>query len=210
MDETDEEADFLALIGMKPSKKPKAAPAPVPEPVTEPEPTPTPTPKPKPTTQKLVTAPAPAPEPKVVIKSQPSPRVTAAQVEQPRLNENEIMSKLEKIEIPKGLARELVISGHALYAIKESKTSVFGKESVERRLERVNPPEGIFLAEDFIPRILVENGVVQAIEFLKESADKGTSVEPLKEEMVSHLRDLVGTFKPGKAKESTKSSKKEK
>jgi hypothetical protein len=211
MDETDEEADFLALIGMKPIKKPKAAPAPEPvaEPITEPEPTPAPKPKSKATTQKMVTAPAPAPEPKVVIKSQPSPRVTAAQVEQPRLNENEIMSKLEKIEVPKGLARELVISGHALYAIKESKTSVFGKENVERRLERVNPPEGIFLAEDFIPRILVENGVVQAIEFLKESTDKDiSSVEPLKEEMVSHLRDLVGTFKPSKERESTKSSKK--
>lgn len=214
MDETDEEADFLALIGMKPSKKPKAAPAPAPEtvtePVTEPEPTPKPTPKPKPTAQKLVTAEAPAPEPKVTIKTQPSPRVTTAQVEQPRVNENEIMAKLEKIEVPKGLARELVISGHALYAIKESKTSVFGKESFEKRLERVNPPEGIFLAEDFIPRILVENGVVQAIEFLKESTDKDVSVEPLKEEMVSHLRDLVGTFKPSKAKQSTGRSKKEK
>jgi len=213
MDETDEEADFLALIGMKPSKKPKVAPAPAPEPViepvTEPQTTPTPKPKAKTTTQKLVTT--PAPEPKVVIKSQPSPRVTTAQVEQPRLNENEIMAKLEKIEVPKGLARELVISGHALYAIKESKTSVFGKASVERRLERVNPPEGIFLAEDFIPRILVENGVVQAIEFLKESTDTDiSSIEPLKEEMVAHLRDLVGTFKPGKEKESTKSSKKEK
>jgi hypothetical protein len=210
MDETDEEADFLALIGMKPSKKPKAAPVPVsaPEPVIETvtEPEPTPTPKIKATTPKIVTT--PTPEPKVIVKSQQSSRVTATQVEQPRLNENEIMAKLEKIEVPKGLARELVISGHALYAIKESKTSIFGKENVERRLERVNPPEGIFLAEDFIPRILVENGVVQAVEFLKENPNVDiSSIEPLKEEMVSHLRDLVGTFKSSKGKESTRSKK---
>lgn len=210
MDETDEAADFLALIGMKPNKKPKTAPAPAPEPGIEPvtEPEPNPTPKTKATTQKMVTT--STPEPKVIIKSQPSPRVTATQVEQPRLNENVIMAKLEKIEVPKGLARELVISGHALYAIKESKTSVFGKENVERRLERVNPPEGIFLAEDFIPRILVENGVVQAVEFLKENPNVDIStIEPLKEEMVSHLRDLVGTFKSGKGKESSRSKKEE-
>lgn len=211
MDESDEVADFLALMGMKPSKKPKEVEAPTQEPViTEPtmEIEPTPTPKTKTTTQKPVTTTVQTPEPKVTVKSQPSHRVTAAQVEQPRVNTNEIMAKLEKIEVPKGLVRELVISGHSLYAIKESKTSIFGKENIERRLEPVNPPEGIFLAEDFIPRIIVENGVVQAVEFLKENPNMDiSSIEPLKEEMVAHLRDLVSTFKPAKGKESTRSKK---
>lgn len=199
MDETDEEADFLALIGMKPTKKPKPIIQGPLETSTQnqasmPETTPTPATAPTP-------APAPTPTPKVVVRSQPRTTVTAARVERAGLNEDEIMAKLDKIEVPKGLTRELVISGHMLYAIKESKTSIFGKENVERKLERVNPPEGIFLAEDFVPRVLVENGVVQAIEFLKESPDIDVSaIEPLKEEMVSHLRDLVSSFKLSKEK----------
>lgn len=205
MDEADEAADFLALMGMKPSKKPKEVTAPTQEPVVEP--TIEPTPKTKTVTQKPVTTTVQAPEQKVIVKSHSS-KVSATQVEQPRVNENEIMAKLEKIEVPKGLVRELVISGHKLYAIKESKTSIFGKENIERRLEPVNPPEGIFLAEEFIPRIIVENGVVQAIEFLKENPNVDiSSIEPLKEEMVSHLRDLVSTFKSSKGKESTRTKK---
>jgi hypothetical protein len=203
MDESDEEADFLALIGMKPSKASKiistsveGAPIPVTSPTPEPEPTP------------ITVEPPPEPEPKVVVKTQPHPKVTVAQpkvtVAQPEpniLSEDEIMTRLDKIEVPQGFVRELVISGHSLYAVKESKTSIFGKESIERKLERVNPPEGIFLAEDFIPRVLVENGVVQAVEFLKESPDIDySSIEPLKEEMVAHLRDLVGAFKREKEK----------
>ncbi|MFB0561745.1 MAG: hypothetical protein ACETWM_11105 [Candidatus Lokiarchaeia archaeon] len=193
MDETDEEADFLALIGMKPTKKPK----PIVQGSIE---TPTQASLPEVTPTQIAT-PTPESKPKIVVRSQPRPTATAAHVEKPGLNEDEIMAKLDKIEVPKGLVRELVISGHMLYAIKESKTSIFGKESVERKLERVNPPEGIFLAEDFVPRVLVENGVVQAIEFLKESPDIDISaIEPLKEEMVSHLRDLVSSFKLGKEK----------
>jgi len=210
MDESDEEADFLALIGMKPSKASKListsverAPIPVTSPTPEPEPSP------------ITVEPPPEPEPKVVVKTQPQPKVTVAQpkvtVAQPKvtvaqpepniLSEDEIMARLDKIEVPQGFVRELVISGHSLYAVKESKTSIFGKESIERKLERVNPPEGIFLAEDFIPRVLVENGVVQAVEFLKESPDIDySSIEPLKEEMVAHLRDLVGAFKREKEK----------
>ncbi len=197
MDETDEEADFLALIGMKPTKKPKPV---IQGPVetgtqttasmSEPE-----------LISESAPKPAPKPEPKIVVRSEPRHTATTAYVEKPSLREDEIMAKLEKIEVPQGLIRELVISGHVLYAIKESKTSIFGKENVERKLERVNPPEGIFLAEDFIPRVLVENGVVQAIEFLKESPDLDiASIEPLKEEMVSHLRDLVSSFKTDKKK----------
>ncbi|MGQ9720885.1 MAG: hypothetical protein ACUVXA_06130 [Candidatus Jordarchaeum sp.] len=199
MDETDEEADFLALIGMKPTAKPKPvikgsveAPTPVTSSTVEIEPEPTP---------ELKTRPASIPEPRIVVRSEPKLRATTATIEKPSLREEEIMAKLEKIEVPQGLVRELVIAGHALYAIKESKTSIFGKESVERKLERVNPPEGIFLAEDFIPRVVVENGVIQAIEFLKESPDVDISaIEPLKEEMVSHLRDLVSAFRLGKEK----------
>lgn len=203
MDESDEEADFLALIGMKPSKASKPISTPV-EKASIPVTSPTPEPEPA-----LITVePTPEPEPKVVVKAQPRPKVTVAQpkvaVAQPEpniLSEDEIMTRLDKIEVPQGFVRELVISGHSLYAVKESKTSIFGKESIERKLVRVNPPEGIFLAEDFIPRVLVENGVVQAVEFLKESPDIDySSIEPLKEEMVAHLRDLVGAFKREKEK----------
>ncbi len=202
MDESDEEADFLALIGMKPSKVPKPISTSV-----EREPLPVTPPTPEPEPALITVEPTQEPEPKVVVKtSRPKvtvaqPKVAAAQPEPNILSEDEIMTRLDKIEVPQGFVRELVISGHSLYAVKESKTIIFGKESIERRLERVNPPEGIFLAEDFIPRVLVENGVVQAVEFLKESPEIGySSVEPLKEEMVAHLRDLVGAFKREKEK----------
>ncbi|MBS7279314.1 MAG: hypothetical protein KIH09_05705 [Candidatus Freyarchaeota archaeon] len=196
MDESDEEADFLALIGMKPSKASK----PISTPVEKASITVTP-PTPEPELAPIAVEPTPEPEPKVVVKSQPRPKVTVAQPEPNILSEDEIMTRLDKIEVPQGFVRELVISGHSLYAVKESKTSIFGKESIERKLVRVNPPEGIFLAEDFIPRVLVENGVVQAVEFLKESPDIDySSIEPLKEEMVAHLRDLVGAFKREKEK----------
>ena len=202
MDESDEEADFLALIGMKPTKKPTPivqGPIETPTPQTQAAAS-TPAPAPSQAAAQAPVAEVRRPEPRVVVASQPRPRVTTTTTTTvaagPSLSEDEIMAKLEKIEVPKGFVRELVISGHSLYAIKESKTSIFGKENIERKLERVNPPEGIFLAEDFIPRVLVENGVVQAIEFLKERPDiDASAIEPLKEEMVAHLRDLVSAFK---------------
>ncbi|MHA1607047.1 MAG: hypothetical protein ACTSWP_05845 [Candidatus Freyarchaeota archaeon] len=116
------------------------------------------------------------------------------------INENEVISKLNEIKVPKGYVREVVVIGPSIFAVKESRTSIFGKEKVERRLEKVKPPEGVFLVENFIPRVIAENGKILAIEFLREKSDLNETMEPLKSEMVKHLEDIISMFKKEKEK----------
>lgn len=168
-----------------------------------------PPPKPPTTTteEEKVSAPPPKPQPRVT--ETPPPR-TAAPTTLPAARPAEIeemIKELQDSDPPEGYQRELVIVYNQLYTVAEHKTAVFGKEKVERRIEKVkDPPEGTFMAEGFIPRVIVKDGRVLGIELLKGTPD--AILSPIKAEMKERLGDLITFFRSEvEAEELKKSSK---
>ncbi len=89
----------------------------------------------------------------------------------------EVMKKLEEIQIPAGFERELIIIGNQAYSVVEKVQQFLGKKEVTKEISKVGSiPEGIFFAEDYSPRILSENGKIIAIEFLKRA---GAPIKPV-------------------------------
>jgi hypothetical protein len=91
---------------------------------------------------------------------------------QEKANFKEIMETLEGLEVPNGYERELIIIGNQAFSIIEKKVSFLGTTKVERSMERIKSlPEGVFFARGYAPRVLCENQLVLAIEFLKKTQD---------------------------------------
>ncbi|MGY5876977.1 MAG: hypothetical protein RTU30_14600, partial [Candidatus Thorarchaeota archaeon] len=152
-------------------------------------------PKPKTTT-------APPPTPLTTTTRPPPPKTTtvtappvAAVVPTAAAAEIDAMIKeLETVDPPDGYQRELLIVFNQLYTVAEHKVSVFGQEKIERRFEKVrDPPEGTFMAEGFIPRVIVKDGKVLGIELLKGTPD--AILSPIKAEMKERLSDLITFFR---------------
>ena len=90
----------------------------------------------------------------------------------------------------------------------EHKIAVFGQEKVERKFEKVrDPPEGTFMAEGFIPRVIVKEGRVLGIELLKGTPE--AILSPIKAEMKERLGDLIQFFR-AEVQETTPPPKTEK
>jgi len=168
--------------------------------------TPPPTPKTS-TPEPRVSAPPPAPT------SRTTAPTAAAPASRAPVSEIESMIKqLEQEDPPEGYKRELLIVYNELYTVAEHKLVVFGQEKIERRFEKVkDPPEGTFMAEGFIPRVVVRDGRVLGIELLKGTPD--AILSPIKAEMKERLTDLIGFFrseidaKPKKATKKTAAKK---
>ncbi|TFG31763.1 hypothetical protein EU528_05340 [Candidatus Thorarchaeota archaeon] len=163
-----------------------SAPPPVPKPKTETTPITPQTTTPEPRT--TPTPPIPKPS------SPPIPRQTAPITTGPVGEVADMIREMEGIDPPEGYQRELVIVYNDLYTVAEHKTAVFGQEKIERRIEKVkDPPEGTFMAEGFIPRVIVKEGRVLGIELLKGTPD--AILSPIKAEMKERLSDLITFFK---------------
>jgi hypothetical protein len=169
-------------------------------------------PKPKPAEPKPAAAPPPkpptttAPKPKTATAPPPRPPTTAT----PKAAATEIdamITELESVDPPEGYQRELLIVYNELFTVAEHKIAVFGKEKIERKFEKVkDPPEGTFMAEGFIPRVIVKNGRVLGIELLKGTPD--AILSPIKAEMKERLGDLISFFRSELEDESAPDKKK--
>lgn len=105
-----------------------------------------------------------------------------------------MIAELETVTPPEGYQRELLIVYNELFTVAEHKISVFGQEKIERKFEKVkDPPEGTFMAEGFIPRVIVRDGKVLGIELLKGTPD--AILSPIKAEMKERLGDLISFFR---------------
>ncbi|WXG42619.1 MAG: hypothetical protein WED04_00685 [Promethearchaeati archaeon SRVP18_Atabeyarchaeia-1] len=138
------------------------------------------------------------------------------------MDSSKIVERLSSIEPPKGFDRELIVIGHDMFAVSVSRTRVFGKEKVERKVGKVTNPleDGIFLAEEYTPRVIIENGRVLAVEFLKGAsqtqkkaererlAQKEVSIEePLESLMEKHLSEIADVFKVTQKKKGVEDGK---
>lgn len=167
------------------------------------------------------TAPPPRPQASKPTSPPPVPTATARPsssgaavqtVDQSMIDE--MIKELETVKPPEGYQRELLIVYNTLFTVAEHKISVFGQEKIERRFEKVkDPPEGTFMAEGFIPRVIVKNGKVLGIELLKGTPD--AILSPIKAEMKERLSDLITFFRteveqtpPKAAKTKSKAGKK--
>jgi hypothetical protein len=182
----------------KPAAPSQTSSAPPPKTPTTTKPTPTPTP--------TTTVTAPPPRAPTAAKAAP---VSSGDIQS-------MIAELETVDPPEGYQRELLIVYNDLFTVAEHKISVFGQEKIERRFEKVkDPPEGTFMAEGFIPRVIVRDGKVLGIELLKGTPD--AILSPIKAEMKERLGDLISFFRSEmeeveatpkkKAKEKGKSKK---
>ncbi|MFW9824125.1 MAG: hypothetical protein ACFFE4_14370 [Candidatus Thorarchaeota archaeon] len=90
----------------------------------------------------------------------------------------DIMQKLEQIQMPSGFERELIIIGNHAYSVVEKVQQFLGEKQVTKEISKVGAiPEGIFFAESYSPRILTEGGRILAIEFLKRTGESTKPVE---------------------------------
>ena len=223
VDEGEELSDFLGLFdasrAKKAAKKPsvsKSVPPPT-VPVARPEPTPkvtTPkhTTKPKPvstpvappqvstpTTTPRYSAHTTAPRTVSTVPTT-SQRSVAQPVSQPvAFDYQKAIEELKKIKVPPGLRREMIIIGDTVYTVTEKKKLFFGEAKIERSIEKIDsPPEGDFFVEDYTVRVLIRNGRVLGMEFLKpESPD--LVAEKIEPEAKQHISELVSFFEDIKA-----------
>ncbi len=114
--------------------------------------------------------------------------------DQTQIDFQQVMQKLEEIQMPTGFERELIIIGNHAYSIVEKVQQFLGKKEITKEISKVGSiPEGIFFAEDYSPRILSENGKIIAIEFLKRTnastkpIEGKTKRELLKEQIKEQL-----------------------
>ncbi len=167
---------------------PATANTPKPESASTPPPTPKTSPPPVPKTPSVTTT---AP-----MQSAPAMPKAVARTASPASQSiiNEMIKELEEEKAPEGYQRELLIVYNEIYTVAEHKLSVFGQEKIERKFEKVkDPPEGTFMAEGFIPRVIVKDGRVLGIELLKGTPD--AILSPIKAEMKERLGDLISFFR---------------
>ncbi len=89
---------------------------------------------------------------------------------------------LRDLGAPKGFYRDLVIIGNKVY----TETYTGGFEELDE------PPEGIFFSSSHVPRMICENGLVRAIEFLKP--EEGAELSEEDEAIAQDIEDLLGMF----------------
>ena len=107
----------------------------------------------------------------------------------------QVMQKLEEIQIPPGFERELIIIGNHAYSIVEKVQQFLGEKQVTKEISKVGSlPEGIFFAENYSPRILSEGGKIIAIEFLKRTdvQSKPTEVKTKRELLKDQIKAQLG------------------
>ncbi|MHA1954188.1 MAG: hypothetical protein ACXAAM_06510 [Candidatus Heimdallarchaeaceae archaeon] len=191
LEESDTSNDFLEAvneacnIATKPTKQPAPVKRPEPTPEvkkeekaktkTEPKPaTKTaakPKPKPKPKTTAAKTAAKPKPKTtaaKTAAKSKTEPkkdttrRYNSTAVETEIVDVEHVIKQLEILQPMSDSIRDYVIIGDTLFVAPEN----LEKPNTE---SKVSLPDGSFVADDYIPRLFLENGKIIAIELWRES-----------------------------------------
>nr|MDO8044700.1 hypothetical protein [Candidatus Baldrarchaeota archaeon] len=201
IDEGEEPEDFLNLIKSLNISVKATLPAPAEEkPKVEAPPAPKPAP-PKPRRRPTITVPPKVGKPpevkkptKVEVKVEKPPE--AKPVPPPPVEEidvRSILGMLEGLDTPPEYSRELLIVGTRIYALGEVRTKLFGKEKVKLSVELLDAlPEGPYLAEGYIPRVIIKNDQVLAVELLKKTR---ATVEEIKKEIRKGLETYTSLIR---------------
>ncbi|HUU79174.1 MAG TPA: hypothetical protein VMX55_12585 [candidate division Zixibacteria bacterium] len=124
-------------------------------------------------------SPTPPPPPKTdVATPPPTPR---AQKMMEEVDPKHAFALLQELGVPSGYERELIIVGTGVY-----------KQRGNEFLVPPDPPEGVFLAPDRVPRIIIESGVVKVVEVLKKLEKKVKEKDEV--QLDQGIEDLMNTF----------------
>ncbi|MCD6164711.1 MAG: hypothetical protein J7J30_04690 [Candidatus Odinarchaeota archaeon] len=209
IDEGEEPEDFLNLIKSLNISVKTTPPAPAEEkPKVEAPPLPAPKPAPpKPRRRPAVALPPKVEKPpeikkpaKVEVKKPVEVKVEKPPEVKPvspspveEIDVRSILSMLEGLDTPPEYSRELLIVGTRIYALGEVRTKLFGKEKVKLSVEILDAlPEGPYLAEGYIPRVIIKNDQVLAVELLKKTR---ATVEEIKKEIRKGLETYTSLIR---------------
>jgi len=209
IDEGEEPEDFLNLIKSLNISVKTTPPAPAEEkPKVEAPPPPAPKPAPpKPRRRPAVALPPKVEKPpeikktaKVEVKKPVEVKVEKPPEVKPvspppveEIDVRSILSMLEGLDTPPEYSRELLIVGTRIYALGEVRTKLFGKEKVKLSVEILDAlPEGPYLAEGYIPRVIIKNDQVLAVELLKKTR---ATVEEIKKEIRKGLETYTSLIR---------------
>jgi hypothetical protein len=108
-----------------------------------------------------------------------------------------IMQNIDNLKVPIGFSREAIIIDNAMFTLVKMSRSIFGKTTEETELRKMDsPPDGVYLADEMTPRIVIKGSRVVFSEFLKRDE------EAIPEHVVDSLDELTKLF----AKTVSKSS----
>jgi len=100
-----------------------------------------------------------------------------------------IVLLLEKISLPEGYKREMVIDGNNIYGYLETHKEYLGQIIKERKLYRLKEsiPDGTYLAKDLIPRILISYNRVVLTELIRKLTPEEIKLENEEESKIYEL-----------------------
>ncbi len=113
-------------------------------------------------------------------------KVVISEKKEPETTKQELLEKsfeiLRDLGVPKGFYRDLIIIGTSVYT-----------ESYDGTFEELDePPEGVFFSRSHVPRMICENGIVRAIEFLKP--EEGAELSEEDEKIAQDIDDILSMF----------------
>jgi hypothetical protein len=113
-----------------------------------------------------------------------------------QLTLDKIVLLLEKISIPEGYKREMVVEGKNIYGYQEAYKEYMGEIILEKNLYRLKEqvPDGPYLAKDLIPRVLMSYNKVVIIELLKEMTPEEIEEQIEKEKKIDGLNNPATPF----------------
>jgi len=163
-----EAVDEACNIATKPTKKPAQIKKPEPEPEVKKEEEKKTEPKPEATSTKTATKPKTETKekttvkPKTAAKKDTERRYISTTVENQIVDVEHVIKQLEILQPMSNSIRDYVIIGDTLFVAPEN----LEKPDTE---SKVSLPDGSFVADDYIPRLFLENGKIIAIELWRES-----------------------------------------
>ncbi len=123
----------------------------------------------------------PAPPPQAQPRAQAAAPTPSHQKMIEEVDPRHAFSLLKELGVPAGYERELIIVGTGVY-----------KQQGNEFLVPPDPPEGVFLAPDRVPRIIIEKGVVKVVEVLRKLEKKVKEKDEVK--LDQGIEDLMSTF----------------
>ncbi|MHA1220354.1 MAG: hypothetical protein ACTSQB_01330 [Candidatus Heimdallarchaeota archaeon] len=123
----------------------------------------------------------PKPKPVAATSQPPAPPQTPQPQSTAEIDPQYAFDMIKELGVPAGYERDLVIVGTRVY-----------KQQGDSFLVPPNPPEGVFLAPDRVPRVIIEKGVVKVVEVLRKVDTKKKEEDEVK--LDQGIEDLMSTF----------------
>lgn len=141
------------------------------------------------------------PQIKETISPKEIPPKTVKIVKENKESSDNLTLKMEELDdlfgkIPEGYDRGYVIIGTTIYGMVVSKSTFLGTETIDKSFQKLKDvKDGNFIIEGYLPRVVIKDNEVKAIELIKPESSKEEltkELETIKEEVFAD-KDLLET-----------------